>query len=157
MLLTVQGFTGSPSLLCWPHTRVQLLTASKRTAEVLQPAQLQADRMLYGRKKVPHVDLPLYTSREEEARKGSWSCHICAWHRQEPQSWPWSWSSSHSTQHCRYHCGHAAGRILGLWEAERQERIAGSSKKFSQKQLALGAQDAQEIRLLPSLLTQEPD
>lgn len=48
----------------------------------------------------------------------------------EPQSWPCSWSSSHSTQHCRYHCGHAVGRILGLWEAQKQERIAGSKTSW---------------------------
>lgn len=139
MMSIVQCFIGSPSLFCWPHTRAQLLTDSRRMAEELQPAQLQADRMLQGAKNgLSHVHLPLYTSREEQARKGSWNCHICAWHRHETQSWPWSWSSSHSTQHCRYHCGHAAGRVLGLWEAEKQEKIAGSSKKFSQNQLALG-------------------
>lgn len=79
MLCIVQCCTGSSSLFCWPHTRTQLLRDSKRTAEVLQPAQLQADRMLYGGKKgLSHVDLPLHASREG-ARKGSWSCHIYTW------------------------------------------------------------------------------
>lgn len=131
MLCIVQCFTGSLPLFCWPHTRAQLLRDPKRRAEVLQPAQLQAGGMLYGGKKgLPHVDLPLHASREERARKGSWSCHICTWHRHEPQSWPCSWSSSHSTQHCRYHCGHAVGRILGLWEAQKQERIADSKTSW---------------------------
>lgn len=44
--------------------RAQLLTDSKRKAEELQPAQLQADRMLCGGKKgLSHMDLPLQTAR----------------------------------------------------------------------------------------------
>lgn len=125
--------------------------SSQETPEEWQKCCSQPScRLRGGTKGLSHGDLPLWASREEQGRKGSWSCHISAWHRHEPQSGPWSWSSSHSTQHCGQHCGHAAGGILGLWEAEKQERIAGSKEVFP-KAAGSGSrlQDAQEFDCCP--------
>lgn len=158
MLCIVQGFTGSPSVLLATHkgSAPNRLHKNGRSAAASPAA---GDRMLNGGKKgLSHVDLPLYSSREEQARKGSWSCHIYAWHRPEPQSWPWCWSSSHSIQHCRDHCGHAAGKY---WDCGRQRSKKGllvAVRSFPKTSwLWEQLKDAQEIDCCPSLLTAEPD
>lgn len=113
--------------------------SSQETPEEWQKCCSQPScRLRGGTKGLSHGDLPLWASREEQGRKGSWSCHISAWHRHEPQSRPWSWSSSTAPSTAD---STVAMQLGEYWDCGRQRSKKGLlvAKKFSQKQLALGA------------------